>query len=237
MLPRIFALGVLLAVVSALGADQQPEPKKSSREALQALSPLIGAWDGTGTHTDKQKGFWTEKMEWGWKFKDKDAWLVVDFEKSKYYTSGELRYDPDKDRFALTLTTVKKDKITFVGAIESAEKSKKLVLEREDNKDTERLVFTFLHDNYIRYNYQVKPDGRPFFKKQWDVGAKLKGVEFAGGDGRPVCIVSGGLGTITVTHMGKTYHVCCSGCRDEFNSAPAKYVREWEEKQAKLKKK
>jgi YHS domain-containing protein len=236
MLSRVFAFGVLLAGVAGLSADQ-PEPKKSPREALQALAPLIGAWEGTGTHTDKAKGFWTEKMEWGWKFKDKDAWLVVEFDKSKYYTSGELRYDADKDNFTLTLTTIKKDKVTYVGVIDSAEKSKKLTLEREENKDTERIIFTFLHDNYIRYKYEVKPDGRPLFAKKWDVGAKLKGVEFAGGDGRPLCIVSGGTGTSTVSYMGKTYYVCCSGCRDEFNSAPAKYVAEWDAKQAKLKKK
>jgi hypothetical protein len=234
MLPRIFTLGVLLTVVFTLGADQ-PEPKKSPREALQALAPLIGGWDGTGTHADKQKGFWTEKMEW--KFKDKDAWLVVEFDKSKYFRSGELRYDLLKDNFTLTLTNVKKEKVTFVGVIEAGEKTKKLTLEREENKDTERLTFTFLHDNYIRYKYEVKADGKPLFKAKWDVGAKLQGVAFAGGDGRPECIVSGGTGTSTVSHMGKTYYVCCSGCRDEFNSAPAKYVQEWEAKQAKAKKK
>jgi YHS domain-containing protein len=24
--------------------------------------------------------------------------------------------------------------------------------------------------------------------------------------------------------MGKTYYVCCSGCRDEFNANPQKYI-------------
>jgi YHS domain-containing protein len=38
-------------------------------------------------------------------------------------------------------------------------------------------------------------------------------------------------------YMGKTYYFCCSGCRDEFNASPAKYVKEYEEKQAKAKKK
>jgi len=35
------------------------------------------------------------------------------------------------------------------------------------------------------------------------------------------------LGTITVTHMGATYYVCCSGCRDAFNENPAKILAEY----------
>ena len=55
------------------------------------------------------------------------------------------------------------------------------------------------------------------------------------GDGKPECIVSGGAGTMAVSYMGKTYYVCCSGCRSEFNESPAKYVKEYEEKKAKKK--
>jgi hypothetical protein len=50
---------------------------------------------------------------------------------------------------------------------------------------------------------------------------------------RTVCIVSGGLGKITVSYKGKTYYVCCSGCRDAFSDQPEKYVKEWEAKQKK----
>ena len=37
-------------------------------------------------------------------------------------------------------------------------------------------------------------------------------------------------GTIAVSYNGKTYYVCCSGCRDEFKASPEKYVKEYEEK-------
>jgi YHS domain-containing protein len=42
--------------------------------------------------------------------------------------------------------------------------------------------------------------------------------------------VTGGLGTMTVSYEGKTYYVCCSGCRDEFKADPKKYIAEWEAK-------
>ena len=47
------------------------------------------------------------------------------------------------------------------------------------------------------------------------------------------CVVSGGVGTMTVSYKGETFYVCCSGCRDEFNANPEKYVKEWKAKKGK----
>lgn len=239
MLPRFFAIAAGFALCAALAADEPA--KKSPREALQAFGDMIGEWRCTGepngTREEIQKGFWTEKMSWEWQFKDKDAWLKIAFDKGKYFTAGELRYVPEKDHFTLMLTTLQKEKITYIGAIETRDKTKIVTFEREANKDAYRLVFTLLHDNLYNYKYEEKPDGRPLYKMKWKVRAVKEGVAFAGGTGKPECIVSGGTGTITVSYMGKSYYVCCSGCRDEFNANPAKYVKEWEEKQAKAKKK
>ena len=44
------------------------------------------------------------------------------------------------------------------------------------------------------------------------------------------CIVTGGKGSSTVSYQGKTYYVCCGGCRDEFNENPAKIVAAFEAK-------
>jgi hypothetical protein len=57
-------------------------------------------------------------------------------------------------------------------------------------------------------------------------------VPFAAGDARPECVVSGGLGTMAISYQGKTYHVCCSGCRDAFKDEPEKYIKEFEERKA-----
>jgi hypothetical protein len=241
MLPRIFAFVAVLGIAAFLDAHMTPPDAKSPREALQTFSDLIGDWKCTGTpngtREEIQKGFWTEKMSWEWQFKDKDAWLKLAFEKGKNFTGGELRYVPDKDHFTLTLNTVKKEKITYIGNVEMRDKTKIVTFEREVGKDTERFVFTLLHNNVYNYRYEEKPDGRPLFRVKWKVLATKEGEAFATGSGKPECIVSGGAGTSPVTYMGKTYYVCCSGCRDEFNASPAKYVKEFEEKQAKAKKK
>ena len=238
MIHRIFALLALFGLVSMLDADP-PAKAKSPREALQEFGVLIGDWKCTGTpvgtREEQQKNFWTEKMSWSWQFKDKDAWLKITFAKGKHFTDGELRYLPDKDQFKLTLATVKKENITYVGAIEMREKTKFITLERGGDKETQRFVFTLLHDNVYNYRYEVKAEGRPLFAKKWSVLATRDGEAFAAGSGKPECIVSGGLGTTPVSFMGKTYYVCCSGCRDEFNASPAKYVKEYEDKKAKKK--
>lgn len=231
---RIASIAVMILFAAVLTADQPPAKQKSSREALQVFGDLIGVWNGTGTpmgtREEKQKGFWVEKMDWGWQFKGNDAWIKIDFDKSKNFTVGEIRYLPEKDQFELTLTNTKKEKLTFVGAVTTRDTTKYLTVEREEGKDSQRLEFKFLHSNRFLYKYDVKADGRPLFTTKWSVGATKEGESFAAGSGKPECVVSGGVGTSAVTFMGKTYYVCCSGCRDEFNATPAKYVKEYEEK-------
>lgn len=214
----------------SLGADGTSG--KTPREALQPLGGLIGVWNGTGIPGGNplaaKDGFWTEKMDWGWKFKGTEAWLTVTFEKSKYWLSGELRWLPGSGTYQLKIKTTDKQELTFEGSLQD----RVLNLYREDGskKETQRLSFQMLHENRILYRFDSRPQGKPQFKRHYQVGANKEGVPFAAGDGRPECIVSGGLGTIAVSHQGKTYYVCCSGCRDEFRADPEKYIREYEAK-------
>lgn len=130
------------------------------------------------------------------------------------------------------MKTTEKKTLIFTGKL----KGKILTLQRHDpdTNEDQKLVLTLLHENRILYRYEVKPAGKGIFYKQYQVGATKEGVAFAPGDGRPECIVSGGLGTMPVSYLGKTYYVCCSGCRDEFRDNPKKYIDEYE---ANLKKK
>ncbi|MCI0463189.1 MAG: YHS domain-containing protein [Gemmataceae bacterium] len=227
--PLVLFLVVLIGQAALpAGAPQ----KRSAKEAFQAFHDLIGPWKGTGiptgTREEQQRNFWVEELLWEWQFKGTDAWLKVACTKGKYLEGGELRYLSDKDAYQLTLRTTAKDTQTFTGKL----KERVLTLERQDDKsgETQRFVFTMLHPERHLYRYDIKPKGRTLFNKVYQVGCTRQGIEFAKGDGRPECIVSGGLGTTAVNYMGKTYYVCCSGCRDEFNANPGKYVAEYEKK-------
>lgn len=224
-------LGLCLSALSSAN----PPAAKNAREALQGFNDLIGSWQGTGTpsrtRAEQQRGFWTERIAWQWHFKDKDAWLSVTFTGSKHFAKGTLRYVPADDTLNFAVETPSKETLTFTGHV----KDHVLTLQKRDEskKETQQLVFTLLHENRFLYRYEVKPDARPFFTRVFQVGAKKEGVAFAAGDGRPECVVSGGLGTMAVVYKGTTYYVCCSGCRDEFKENPEKYIKEYEQRKAK----
>ena len=76
-----------------------------------------------------------------------------------------------------------------------------------------------------KVKYEKQDGGKGLFSAVHAMGGSKDGESFAGGAKKPECIVSGGSANIPVTYMGKTYYVCCSGCRDEFNAEPAKYVK------------
>jgi hypothetical protein len=229
---------LMLLVLAGTSPTADPPAKRSPRDALKPFNELIGSWRAIGTPEGslqvKQKGLWQETMRWVWEFKGNDAWLNVSFNKGKHFVDGELRYVPDKDHFQLTLNTTDKETLTFTGPL----KDHLLILEREDpkTKDAQKLVISLLHDNRYLYHYEVKPQGKPLFAKQYLVGCTKEGVPFAisSGEVGPLCVVSGGPPTSPVTYKGKTYYVCCSGCRDAFKAEPEKYIKEYEELMAKM---
>src|SRR5947209_7563270 len=95
-------LGILLLPLRGLSA---PDPKVV-KEALQNLGEFIGDWKGSGGPDKPKPGpkdpLWNEQISWSWKFKGDDAWLTVTFKNGKHFTSGELRYLPDKLLYELT---------------------------------------------------------------------------------------------------------------------------------------
>jgi YHS domain-containing protein len=65
------------------------------------------------------------------------------------------------------------------------------------------------------------------FSRLAELGATRKGSGFGKGATYIECIVTGGLGTIEVSHEGKTYHVCCTGCLEVFKDDPAGTIKDY----------
>ncbi|MBY0228451.1 MAG: hypothetical protein K2W96_04135 [Gemmataceae bacterium] len=221
-------------LVGLMGAE--PMPKKSAREALKPLHDLIGEWKGMGgpkhgSRDEREKGSWQEKIVWQWQFKGADAWLRADLSKGKHYSRLEIR--PKGEGYELSATTLDKKTEAWPGKRDGT----RLVFERkaEGEKRVERLVFSLLHSNRYLYRLESRAADSTVFATKYEVGATKQGVPFAVVGKGPECIVSGGLGTMTVSHKGKSYYVCCSGCRDAFAAEPEKYIKEYEENLKKAK--
>src|SRR5262245_27540833 len=140
MFQRTIALAVLVAGVIGLAVssgtaqpDKKPKPEDlaKAKKSLQEVQDFIGVWNLEGTQKVGTKTeAWKEKVSWGWKFKDGDAWITVSFAegKGKYFTAGALRYDVEKKKYVLTLTGTDKTEQVFEGDV----KNGTLKLERKD---------------------------------------------------------------------------------------------------------
>lgn len=227
-------LGFLTQVSSYLPAqDKKDKQTTASKAALSALQEFVGPWKGNGETKDGKTETWKETMNWGWKLKGGDVALSVEFDNSKYFTRGELRFLPEKKVYQLKVNDPKMNELVFEGEF----KRKQLELKREDptSKDKQTLTISTNNDGArLIYTYSVQTKGKGLDKKLFTVQHAKEGMSLASSK-KNECCVTGGLGTIAVSYGGKTYYVCCSGCRDAFNEDPKGIVEEYEKKKKKEK--
>lgn len=224
-------LGGMLLVGAAIGhARQQPSPADlaKSKKALQEVQDFIGVWNlEVRQKVDNKDVAVKEKVSWGWKFKGDDAWIVVEFAdgKGKTFTRGDLRYLVAKKQYQLTLVAADKSEQVYVGTL----KAGSLKLERSDAKtgDEYRLTIETLADGVrMQMKFEKQEGGKGAFASMVSMAGNKEGESIAGTKKKPECIVTGGAATIAVTYNGKTYYVCCTGCRDAFNENPKKFVKD-----------
>jgi len=225
MLPTL-----LLSAVLAAGAEPTP-----ARDAFAPLNPIIGKWKGTGrTDGKSDPAFWSEKLAVEWRFKGNDAWLTLAFTDGKHFTAGTIRRGEKPGEIRVTFTTPDKKEVTFTGKLSVGKlKEVLLIADREVGEEVHRFILTVLHPNRFLYQVATRPKAATGFTRQFQVGTTKDGEPFAEVAKGPECIVSGGSGTMAVIHDGKTYYVCCSGCRDEFKADPEKYIKLAKQKQKK----
>ena len=227
---------VFLIAASLLSASFRPtsaaEPsagRRADQAALKAFAPLIGPWKGVGQpQRGSSRGAWTEGADWAWKLSNDSAVLELRVEKGKYLKAAELRPGTEPGSFALKATLADDSTRTFAG--KAADHSKLVLAATEPGADgVRRITLTPLHETRFLMLLEGA-DAANRTTRLGEVGYTRQGVAFAAGESGPVCIVTEGRGTMTVEYKGKTYYVCCSGCRDLFKEDPEAVLAEAKER-------
>jgi YHS domain-containing protein len=229
---RATLAGLLGTLISGAAAVAAADEGRAIPEPLVPFEHMIGSWKGHGIPTANRLKGWPETHRWAWKFaRGVPVGMSVAFEGNKTFTKADLTCDPDGKQYRLEGTDPAGKPVVFAGTYGGTTSSKMLTLERQgatgDGKD--RLIL-WPNSNLIRYLLWLEHQdpGAPQFKRAVEVGLTKEGESFAAGSSAadlPKCIITGGAATMTVSYQGKTYPLCCSGCRDEFNDNPEKYVK------------
>lgn len=216
---------LLSALALSLADDQSKISLEQQKAELSKIQAVVGTWKGVGQpQRGSTKGSWTEESEWKWKFDRGIAELVFTSEKGKYFSSGELTYVGGKKPFVLE-ATMGEQKAKYEGSL-NADGSLLLEAAKASDDQPARITLRMVAGNDRMIVLMEKKNGEAYSRIA-EVGATRKGSGFGKGATYIECIVTGGLGTIEVSHEGKTYHVCCTGCLEVFNDDPAGTVKEY----------
>jgi YHS domain-containing protein len=205
------------------------------------LEYLIGRWNGHGTFKDspaKQLRGWDETHTWAWKFaQGKPVGFSLTVSGGKVLASAQLTYDGVRKLYHLEATQpAPLGKIAFEGTLDKS--GKYLVLDHivagtKSGKSPGKMRLSIWPNaNFIRYSmaHEIQETGSTQFTRLMEIGLTRDGESLGAGAASSTsepakCIVTGGAASTTVSYQGRTFPVCCSGCRDQFNDNPEKYLK------------
>ena len=217
---------------------KKPADPASSRAAVQeALSPfnsLIGGWRGSGqVQRGSTRGAWRETGTFVWKFSGGKVGIEYQVKEAQHIRTGLISWDAAKKEFTMDAVLADKSERNYRGEFEKNVLT--LVSEPDSEEMVSRVTLRLLNDKRMLVLYEKRREDQSFYSRVGEVGYTREGTRLASSDNSgPECVVTGGAGTIQVSHEGKTYYVCCTGCRDAFNDDPVGILADY---RAKLEKK
>jgi hypothetical protein len=197
------------------------------QEQLSKLQRLVGQWRGVGQpQRGSTKGSWTESADWAWKFGDDGPALIGRIADGRFFRELRVTAGTEEGDYVLTAALPSDGgDIRYLGRLDE---SGQLVVSAAEPRDDvpARLSLRFAAggDRLLVLMEKQAGDGAP--ARVAEVGYTRQGSGFGKVANQRECIVTGGLGTIEVSHAGKTYYVCCTGCRDYFNEHPEQILTE-----------
>ena len=234
-------LGGLIGTETRVRGDGPADPKgtaarRADQEALGRFAPLVGQWKGTGqVKRGSSQGAWTETGDWAWKLTNDSARLEWTAPKGKFLRSAILAPTDKPGIIALNATLADGSERAFRSEPGDGGETSKPVAFRavEAGDGVRRVVISTPNEARFLLTSEALPTPKGPPVRLGELGSTRVGATFAAtGAAGPVCIVTGGRGTMQVSHNGKSYWVCCSGCRDLFNDDPTAVLADAASKKA-----
>lgn len=217
------------------------EARRAPQAALSDYNILVGEWRGTGLpKRGSNRGGWTEKSQWKWNLADRKLpALSLTTQNGKLVRQAWLRFDGSKQHYTLEVkfvgeqanrrfTAIQREKEPDgekpvkkpAGSSQAAMPAKLVFVETKAEEPAGRYRITLQVRLAKRVTLLIER-GKTVFRRVAEIGYTRKGESLVDrGSGQPECIVTGGAGTIRVSHKGKTYLVCCTGCQQAFEDDP-----------------
>lgn len=218
-------LGFLAGGTWWSGATEPTSPGEARHKAQQALGPLqtlVGQWRGVGQpERGSNRGAWVERQAWRWDYAGGGARLVAQVTDGKLYSAARLAAGTDPETLDLTLVRADgsaddrfEGRAADEGFVFAAAES------RSGGADRVTLRVVAGGDRLVLLLERRAGSGERFVRLA-EVGLTRDGSRFGQGATQPECVVTGGAGTIPVEYEGRTYYVCCTGCKQLFDDDPA----------------
>ncbi len=230
-------------------AKKNVPPEKQLDDVKKALKPIqvvLGPWHAI---IDKSKEY--EDLQWVWDWRTdraQPALAMATKEDGAYFKTMRLTYLVEEEKFQMTVAD-KEGKQRVLQGVYTEEPTDKpgddkkqtpqrtfklLLTETGDAKDRWQIVMNQQENN--RYLLELARLRGKNFVRFDTVASQREGTSFALDDSdfkEKTCVISQGLGTIQVSHKGKSYWVCCTGCKAAFEEDPDKWIAKFEAMQAK----
>jgi ribosomal protein L24E len=235
------------------GVSTAPPAPAVVTAKLKPLQVIVGRWNGTPLKPNVRLAM--EAPVWRWDYSDpKQPALAFESTESGYLKKGRLTYLPDERQFRLIAELRGGALKTYAGDADAHVRDVPV----GDGKTVDRtfsITFTQVdpppktREDLYRIAIQQVANNRYLLIVSRKTGARVAEVNRIGNQragtsfaaklddyGDKTCVISQGLGTMTVTHNGKTFYVCCSGCKKAFEAEPEKWIARFEEWKRKNKK-
>ena len=201
-------------------------PSSDPAEALEPLAWTVGEWNGVGQpKRGSSAGAWQEQVDVAYDFAEDAVPTGLEWTIDGAGLLESVRIEPSEPLHALIVR--RGGETETIALAESTSRSWRFASAEADV----RLTLTKLSD--IRMTLLVEQRRGSRHRRLAEIGYTRHGERLAtrGGSG-PVCVVTGGRGTMQVVHEGQTYFVCCSGCLQAFQAHPDKVIAAAKERAA-----